>query len=190
MANAWQQALGSAYPQWEAVVRHTGWLSALVAIGYAFTALLCRASGLASRRNGGNGGAWFLGAGLLAVIGANALARADLLLIYLLREVAHAQGWYEQRRDWQVLALGALAASGLLVLGCVRARLQAVWSRHASAALGLGLLAGVAALRAVSLHATDLALNVHVLGVSVARLLEFAGLGLIAAGALRRSRSG
>jgi hypothetical protein len=190
MANVWQQAFSSASPQWEAVVRHTGWLSLLVAAGYALAGVLCWASGLATRRDGGNGGAWFLTAGLLALIGANALARVDLLVIYVLREVAHAQGWYEHRRDGQFLAVSALAAAGLLALGWLRTRLQAVWSRCADAVLGVGLLATLAALRAVSLHATDLALNMHVLGISTGRLLEFAGLGLTASGALRWSRTG
>jgi hypothetical protein len=188
MANVWQQALSSGYPQWEAVVRHTGWQSLLVATGYALAGTLCWASGLAHRGDGGNGGAWFLAAGLLALIGANALARIDLLVIYLLREVAHAQGWYEHRRDWQFLVLGALAATGMLALGGLRTRLQAAWPRYASAALGVGLLATIAVLRAVSFHATDLVLNAHVLGASFGRLLEFAGLGLTAAGALRASR--
>ena len=189
MANVWQQALSSGYPQWEAVIRHTGWPSMLVAIGYALAGALCWSNGRAARRDTGNDSAWFVAAGLLALIGANALARVDLLVIYLLRELANAQGWYEHRRDWQLLVLGALAATGLMALGGLRTRLQAVWSRCASMVMGVSLLATVAALRAVSFHATDLALNAHVLGVSTGRLLEFAGLGLTAAGALRWSRT-
>lgn len=190
MANVLQQAFSSACPQWEAAIRHAGWPLLLLASGYALAGALCWASGLANRRDGGNGGAWFLAAGLLALIGADALARIDLLVIYVLREAAHLQGWYEHRRDWQYLALGALAVAGLLVLGGLRTRLQAAWSRCASAVLGVGVLATVAALRAVSFHATDLALSVQVLGVSTGRLLELAGLALTATGALRWSRTG
>jgi hypothetical protein len=190
MADVWQDALGGAYPQWEAVIRHLGWHSMLTAIGYALAGTLCGASGLAARRGGDDGSAWFLAAGLLALIGANAVARIDLLAIYVLREVAHAQGWYEHRREGQFLALGALAAAGLLALAWLRTRLQAMWSRCASAVLGIGLLTGIAVLRAVSFHATDLALNASLFGVSTGRLLEFAGLGLTAAGALRWSRTG
>ena len=189
MANIWQDAFDSAWPQWEAVLRHIGWHSMLVAAGYALAGTFCCASGLATRRDGGSGGAWFLAAGLLALIGANALFRVDLLVIFLLREVARIQGWYEQRRDSQLLALGALAVAGLLALGWLRTRLRAVWSRGATAVLGVSLLVGVAALRAISFHDTDRAFDVHLLGVSTGRLLEFAGLGLTAAGALRWSRT-
>jgi hypothetical protein len=189
MANVWQEAISSAYPQWEAVTRHLGWHSMLAAAGYALVGTLCWASGLAHRRDGGNGAAWHLAAGLLVLIGANALARVDLFVIFTLRGVASAHGWYEQRRHWQLLALGAMAVAGLLALGWLRTRLQAVWPRCASAVLGVGLLAGVAALRAVSFHDTDRVFDVHVLGISSGRLLEMAGLLLTAAGALRWSRT-
>ena len=189
MENVWQDAFGSAYPQWEAVIRHLGWHSMLAAVGYALAGALCCVSGLATRRAGGSGGGWFLAAALLALIGANELARLDLLVIYLLRAAAHAQGWYEHRRDRQLAALGALAVAGLLALGWLRTRLRAVWTRCPGAVLGVGLLAWVAALRALSFHDIDRAFDVHLLGVSSGRLLELAGLGLTAAGALRWSRS-
>jgi hypothetical protein len=190
MANVWHDALGNGYPQWEAVIRHAGWHSVLVAAAYALAGALCCANGIANRQDGAGGSAWFLAAGLLAAIGANAVARLDLLAIYLLREVAHAQSWYEQRRGWQLMALGGLTVAGLLALCRLRAPLQAAWSRCPGAVLGIGLLTGIAILRAVSYHATDRAFDVHVLGVSTGRLLEVAGLGLTAAGALRWSRTG
>ena len=190
MANVWQDAFSSAWPQWEAVIRHIGWHSMLAAAGYALAAMLCCASGFASRRDGDRGGAWFLAAGLLALIGVNALVRVDLLAIFVLREVARAQGWYEQRRDSQLLALGALAVAGMLALGWQRTRLQAVWSRCATTVLGVCLLVGVAALRAISYHDIDRAFDVHLLGLSTGRLLEFTGLGLTAAGTLRWSHTG
>ena len=189
MANLWHDAFGSAYPQWEAAIRHAGWHAMLLAAGYALAGTLCCASAFATRSGGGSGGAWFLAAALLALLGANALARVDLLTMYVLREVAHAQGWYEHRRAWQLLALGALALAAALALGWLRTRLQAEWSRSKGTVLGVGLLVGVAALRAISLHGTDRALDVHVAGVSIGRLLELAGLGLAAAGALRRART-
>lgn len=189
MSNPWQQALSGAQPQWEAVILHTGWLALLMATGCAIAAALCWVNGRATRREGGNGGAWFLSAGLLVLIGANELARVDLLMIHLLRGLAHAQGWYVRRREWQLLALGALVMTGLLALGWLRTRLQAEWLRCANTVLGIGLLAGVAVLRAISLHGTDLALNVHLLGLSTGRWLELAGLCLTTVGALRWART-
>jgi hypothetical protein len=186
MANVLHDAFSSAYPQWEAVIRHAGWHSMLVAAGYALAGALCCASGLAARSSGG-GGAWLLAGALLALLGANALARVDLLTIYVLRDVAQAQGWYGQRRAWQLLALGALALATLLALGWFHPRLRAERSRSTAAVLGVSLLVGVAALRAISLHYTDRALDAHLAGITTGRLLELAGLGLTAAGALRHA---
>jgi hypothetical protein len=179
----WHDAFALAWPQWEAAIRHAGWHPFLLAGGYAVAALAYAACGQADRRGGGSGIAWFAAAGVLALIGANAVLRLDLLAIYALRAVAVAQGWYEARREWQVLAVAALAAAGLLALLRLRLRLAAAWSRGAPAVLGVALLVAVASARAVSLHFTDQILGQHVAGISAGRWLELAGLALTAAGA-------
>jgi hypothetical protein len=188
MANVWQDAFGSAYPQWAAVLRHAGWHPLVVAVGYALAAALCVANGIADRDSAG-GGAWVVAAVLLAAIGVNAAARLDLLAIYQLREVAHAQGWHEHRRAWQLATLGTVGVVALAGLRGSQRRVRLAWSQCAAAMLGLGFLVGVAVLRAVSYHATDRILDTPVLGLSTGRLLEIAGLGLAGAGALRRARA-
>jgi hypothetical protein len=179
----WHDAFALAWPQWEAVIRHAGWHPYLVAAGYAAAALACAACGQADRRAGGSGIAWYAAAGVLALIGANAVLRLDLLAIYALRAAAAAQGWYGARREWQVATFAALAVAALPVLFRLRRRLASAWFRGAPAVLGVALLVAVAAARAVSLHFTDQILDQHVAGISAGRWLELAGLALTAAGA-------
>lgn len=189
MSNNWYDAIGSGYAQWEATMRYTGWPQVLKGTGYALAGTLCGLRAFECRGDGGDAGAWLLVAGLLALIGANAVLRVDLLAVSLLREVARTDGWYERRRTLQVVALATIAGVGLLALGARRARAHAVGSCCAIASLGAGILAGIAVLRAVSLHATDLALDARIAGIATGRALELAGLGLTAAGALRSPRT-
>jgi hypothetical protein len=181
-------ALAIAYPQWEKVIRELGLGPAALALAYAFGAAACWSNGLAAGDRDGDGRAWFAAAGALALIGINTVLRLDLLAIYLLRAVSRADGWYARRRDVQFLMVGFVAFAGLVALGWLRTRLAAAWSRHATIVLGVLLLVGVAVLRAVSFHYTDLFFNLRVAGVTAGRFLEVAGLGLAGAGALRCAR--
>ena len=76
----------------------------------------------------------------------------------------------------------------------------AVWTlkrhSHASAApgtpwllAGLAVLGCLATLRVVSLHATDELINSRLAGLSLGRLIDAVGLGLVAAGAWRGLRA-
>jgi hypothetical protein len=183
-------ALAIAYPQWEKVIRELGWGPVALALLYAFGAAVCWSNGLAARDRGGDGRGWLAAGAILALIGFNTVLRLDLLAIYLLRAVSRSDGWYARRREVQFLTVGFVAMAGLLCLGWLRTRLDAAWSRHAIAVAGVLLLAGLATLRAVSFHYTDLVFNLRVAGVTAGRLLELAGLGLAAAGALRVARAG
>lgn len=189
MVNVWLDAFGSVYPQWEAAVRHTGSRAALVAASHALAGMLFCARALATGRNDSARTEWFVAAGVLALLGANALLRVDLLAISVLRTAARADGWYAQRRDWQLAALGALTAGGAFALWRVRARLRPAWSRRTAVVLGLGILTGTALLRAISHHATDLALDARLFNVAVGRLLDAVGLILATTGAMHLPRA-
>jgi hypothetical protein len=55
-------------------------------------------------------------------------------------------------------------------------------------ALGLTLLLALLALRTVSVHGIDAIINLRVVGVSVGRWLEFAGIGLVLRAAFQSLR--
>ena len=183
--NLWQDAFAEACPQWEAAIRHAGWHHVLLASAYAIVALLCYAGAQASRREDESGSAWAVASALIVVLGAHAVLETNVLLVHLSRFVARHQGWYEFRRAWQYPLLVLLGVAGLVTLVWLRSRLARQWSRIAPVVLGVGVLAVLATLRAVSLHHTDAALDLRLAGISVARLAEMAGLGLAATGALR-----
>jgi hypothetical protein len=185
----WQNAFAEACPQWEAAIRHAGWHQALLGLAYAIAALLCFAGAQASRRDDGTGGALAVTSVLLVLLGLHAILETNVLLVHLSRFVARQQGWYEHRRAWQYPLLALLGTAGLVALVWLRSRLDSQWRRIAPIVLGVGVLAVLAALRAVSLHYTDAALDLRLAGISVGRLAEMAGLGLTAAGAMRATRA-
>jgi hypothetical protein len=160
-----------------------------MAMGYAIGGSLCCASGLSARTDGRDGRAWLVAAGLLLLIGINTVVRLDLLAIYFLREISRADGWYGRRREWQFLAIGTLGVAGMLALAWFRTRRRAAGWQWRGAFMGVSLLAGVAALRAISFHDIDLLLGVRLAGITAGRMLELAGLGLAATGALLSARA-
>ncbi|MEM9416521.1 MAG: hypothetical protein AAGA29_13755 [Planctomycetota bacterium] len=100
------------------------------------------------------------------------------------RQLAHAQGWYEDRRTYQ---RGFILASGTLGIVCVvgmlvvlRHMLNKTWL----AILGLGLTLAFALSRAASFHHVDQLLGVRLGGVAINWLIEWSGILLITAGAL------
>lgn len=192
----WTEAWTAALPLWLAAVRRTGGNPMTVAAAQSATAVLCLLAGRAGRNAGAREaavGPWWTPAGAaLLLLALNTLFSLDLLLVELLRGVARGAGWYEARRSLQVAALLVLAGAGLLA--------WARWARWAALRVrptpgqhalftGLALLAGVAALRAVSLHATDEWLATRLAGLSLGRGLEALGLGLAAFAAVRALRA-
>jgi hypothetical protein len=187
MAN-WQDTLADAGLQWQTLLGTIGWHHLAFAVAYAVAATLCCVSAAVAERDGGSGLAWHALAMLLVLLGINSMVRLDLFAVFALRAVARAQGWYAQRRAIQAGVLALVLLAAVVAIAALRTRLAPAWQRCEFVATGLGLLLVVAVLRAISLHYTDRALDTRVAGISLGRLVEFAGLGLTAAGALRWSR--
>lgn len=188
-AEAWQPASAGAVLSWLAMVRDSGWEGAVLAAGYAASAVLCAVLAAAERREHARASGAVLAAVLLALLGAIAPLHLDVLAVELMRGVAHAQGWYAHRRAWQLVLLLTLGAAGAVLVGRLRQRSRERWPEHAPVALGVAFLLALAALKAVSLHQTDGLVNARILGASAGRLAEFGGLAVVTAGALRRLRA-
>lgn len=179
----WTNAWASALPVWHAGVRQSGWHPVAAAAAMAAIALLCLAAGRSARAAGHPSLIWFMAVAALLLLALNTLFTFDLLVVGLMRGVARASGWYEARRDVQTVSLVAIGTVGLATWGalCHRRVLAAPATRWLLT--GLAVLAGLATLRAVSLHATDELLNTRLAGLTVGRLSEALGLGLMATGA-------
>lgn len=179
----WTQAWGAALPVWQAAVRQPGWHPVAAAAADAAVALLCLAAGRSAHTGGAHSPAWTVAAAALLLLALNTLFAFDLLFVELLRGVARASGWYAARRAVQTGALVVGAAAGLATWGALRHRLALAAPVDNCLPAGLALLASVAVLRAVSLHATDELLATRLAGLTLGRLIDALGLGLVATGA-------
>lgn len=100
------------------------------------------------------------------------------------RQLAHEQGWYEQRRAYQRQFIVAMGFGGVVVVGVMLFVMRGLLRRTWPAILGLGLLLAFALIRAASFHHVDRLLGVRFGGVALNWLLEGSGILLIIAGAL------
>ena len=100
------------------------------------------------------------------------------------RCLSQLQGWYEERRAFQLkFIIGLLAGAGLylaLVLWLMRACLR----RNGVALLGLAFVTAFVAVRAVGFHHFDFLIDSRLLDIRLNALLELSGLFLIAANAM------
>ncbi|MBU2956836.1 hypothetical protein Q4511_14940 [Paracoccus sp. 1_MG-2023] len=154
----------------------TGWLTVLA---YVVAALL---SARVWSRMAGQGGRlfWALLAVMLAALAVNKQLDLQSALTAAGRCLAHAQGWYGERRLVQVgfiATLGAVMVAGLIAMTfSLRGNLR----RNGVALAGLVIVTGFVMMRAASFHHMDRLIGMRALGVPNNFLFENTGLVLIA----------
>jgi hypothetical protein len=179
------QAFGNAIPTWEQAIMALSWYHGIILVVYLGAAWLCLLNAQIAKDEEATTFIWYLAAIALCLLGVNAVLRGDVFVTLFLRSLALLQGWYEERRLLQDLTIGALVFAFLFAASRWRVNFAATDLPSGSMAFGLAVLIALLALRTVSAHGTDAVLNLRLAGVSVGRLLEFAGLGLVLHGALR-----
>lgn len=154
----------------------TGWLTVAAY-------LICAALAVAVWRGqpDGRGRAfWGLIAAATLFLAVNKQLDLQTALTATARCLAHAQGWYEQRRIVQLAFIAAflgLTVAGLWLGGrSLRGNLR----ESGVALIGLVVLAGFVMVRAIGFHHVDALIGRRQLGVSANFLFENAGLLLIA----------
>lgn len=157
-----------------------GWLTVLAYLGAATLALV---NLLAARRTRLPGLYWAVVAALMALLALNKQLDLQTWFTQVGRDLALAQGWYEQRRVVQagfilVLASGAAGVSVLLWR-----QLRRRWQGYRLSAVGVALLLTFIVIRAATFHHIDLLLGWGLAGLQLNHLLELGAIGLIAAGA-------
>ncbi|MER5173851.1 isopropylmalate isomerase [Thioclava kandeliae] len=98
--------------------------------------------------------------------------------------LAKAQGWYNQRRTIQVEAIYGIIAAAVALGLALGIYFRRIWSQIWLALLGLAVLIGFIAIRALSFHHMDQLITSHIAGLRLNGVFELTGIGLIGLNAL------
>jgi hypothetical protein len=159
-----------------------GWL---ITVAYLVTVWLClRAGGVAPSRALKR--AWHGLALAFALLGLNKQLDLQTLPTEVLRLLAHRQGWYEQRRPFQLAFLVVVGIVGLLACWQLLKLARGPLRPMRVALGGAVLLICFIVMRAASFHHLDRWLQQDLNGLRLSPLLEFTGIVCVAVAAFRR----
>lgn len=176
----WQPAIGD--HSWQ------GWATVLVYLATAVLAFLASRAAFPQATARQERAFWVLVLVLLTGLAINKQLDLQSALTAAGRCLAHAQGWYGQRRPVQMAFLAGLAVMAVIFLVMLLSLLRGSWMRNALPVLGLVFVCTFVLMRAVGFHHADRLLGLPVLGLRANTALEWAGPALISLGALRRLR--
>lgn len=129
---------------------------------------------------------WVLATVVMVVLGINKQLDLQTWFTETMRDAALAQGWYEQRRDYQAAFIGAIALTGALGTLALAYQLRRVVRRVAGAVLGLGVIVSFVVVRAASFHHVDVLLGTG--SVRLNWVFELTGIALVGWSARRSVR--
>ena len=182
------QAITTATQIWQTAIDQVSWHHGAIATAYLGAAWLCLLNGHISQVARQPHAAWYFAGVVLCLLGTNTVLHADLFMTHLIRAIAKLQGWYGARRTLQYTVVVVLALVVLLSANWLRMVFSASEVPSETVTFGLAALLLLFALRVVSAHGTDTLLNWRLAAISVGRLLELAGIGLVVHGAWRSLR--
>jgi drug/metabolite transporter (DMT)-like permease len=122
---------------------------------------------------------WFVTAGLLVVMAIGHLVELGGLASQLGRREAVSEGWYEQRRKLQAIAVASLTALWLVIVLVVSRWVRERRRRYHAMTLIILSLVFFTGVRVVSLHQVDDVLyHREVFGVKIGTAIEVLGLAI------------
>jgi len=127
---------------------------------------------------------WLLITITMVLLGLNKQLDLQTLLIQAVRDRAYANGWYNDRRRYQVDFILVISAAAVLFGIGLSLRLRRVLRRVIVAVAGLGMLVVFVLIRASSFHYVDRALSMGG-RFRVNAIVELSGIGLIIGAALQ-----
>ena len=158
----------------------TGWLTVLAyAACMVLAALVWRRSPKGAER-----AFWGVLALLMAALAVNKQLDLQSALTATGRCIAKMQGWYEDRRGVQVLFIEGVLIVAVLALIFGLYRMRKDIRRNGVAIIGLHVVVGFVAVRAVGFHHFDTLINTRVMDVRFNFIFENSGLVLIALNAV------
>ena len=117
---------------------------------------------------------------LMIALGLNKQLDLQTFMTNVGREMAEAQGWYENRRVVQMILLAVLGVA-MLGIGIVVMRVRGMLRPHRLALVGMLFLLGFVGMRASSFFKVDRLLGFQFAGVKVNWVFELGGIGIIIA---------
>jgi hypothetical protein len=126
---------------------------------------------------------WMILTGLLLFLGINKQLDLQTLLNDVGRRAAKAQGWYQNRRIYQVIFIVAVVAVGLFAIGVFSWVARNQWKRNFVALLGTVFLYVFVLTRASSIHHVDVMLRWEFLSWRWNWILELGGIAVVGLGA-------
>lgn len=179
----WTEVQTCTAQRWSPVIGDpnvTGWLTVAAYLTCALLAVAVAGRAGAGRQRR----FWMLTALAMAFLAVNKQLDLQSALTAVGRCVAQMQGWYGARRGFQLHFIEGLlvALTAILALGLYRMRHDL--RRNGLALLGLAVVAGFVAVRAVGFHHIDALINTRVLSLRFNFIFEVSGLVLIALNAV------
>jgi hypothetical protein len=174
--------------RWEAGIgdpTFMGWVTVAVYVAAALLSLRCvrRAAEPLEFRF------WVVLTAALLLLGINKQLDLQGLLTQTGRDMAFAQGWYENRRVLQAAFIGFLIAAGLAVAALLLWLARSLPRSTQVAAAGLVMLVVFVVIRGASFHHVDEMLGSGIEGIRFNWLLELGPLLAISVGAFSRRRN-
>jgi hypothetical protein len=127
---------------------------------------------------------WLMIAVTMALIGVNKQLDLQTVLIQKVRQRAYVDGWYGDRRRYQLDFIVAMTLAALCAGIGLSVWLKRVLARMALAIAGLGMLVLFVLIRAASFHYVDKVLGLGD-GLRLNAIIELSGIGLIIGAALQ-----
>ncbi len=163
-----------------------GWVTVVV---YLFATFRCVVKAKDSKKFGGNYQFWlYLGAFLL-LLGINKQLDLQSWLTEIVKDSAHAHGWYEHRRPVQIAFIALLGLGMMIALLSLRLFLANSWRHNKITWVGIILLGTFILMRAASFHHFDVLINRPILGININVIFEIGAILLIILGTFFNKRS-
>lgn len=178
----WQPRIGD--PTWQ------GWATVLLYLVATVLAFQASRAAFPAATRSRERAFWVLTALILGALAINKQMDLQSALTALGRCLAHAQGWYGQRRTVQLAFLVGLGVLAVMFLAALLGLMRGSWTRSALPVTGLVFVCTFVLMRAAGFHHMDRLLGVPfpALGLRTNTVLEWTGPILIILGALRVSR--
>jgi hypothetical protein len=165
----WQASIGDPSP--------IGWITVAA---YAVAALMAARNAAAARRTAVPTSFWIALTAVMVALGINKQLDLQSWFGEVGRDMARAEGWYEQRRVVQGAFMVALAVGAVGVVAGARRYWAALWHEYRWVFIGITLLLMFIVIRAASFHHIDELIGIDVGATSLGRAFEIVGVLAIA----------